>query len=166
MNKVIENIKSNMSYFINKDDNFNTCVDKIIQKLKENGIVINNKGYEILDFKENFSKVSFKFSLGDNVLERIFIISNQDFLQQLLKHRRKAVELFIAETFGLKLSITQKDNINILTESQLSYLKDKSVKFQSLISRELEKYNVHKIEELSKSQASNIITLIQERRAK
>ena len=164
LNKVIENIKSNMSYFINKDDNFNTCVDKIIQKLKENGIVISNKGYEILDFKENFSKVSFKFSLGDNVLERIFIISNQDFLQQLLKYRRKAVELFIAETFGLKLSITPKDNI--LTESQLSYLKDKSVKFQSLISRELEKYNVCKIEELSKSQASNIITLIQERRAK
>ena len=74
------------------------------------------------------------------------------------------MELFIAETFGLKLSITPKDNI--LTESQLSYLKDKSVKFQSLISRELEKYNVCKIEELSKSQASNIITLIQERRAK
>lgn len=164
MNKVIENIKSNMSYFINKDDNFNTCVDKIIQKLKENGIVISNKGYEILDFKENFSKVSFKFSLGDNVLERIFIISNQDFLQQLLKYRRKAVELFIAETFGLKLSIAPKDNA--LTESQLSYLKDKSTKFQSLISRELEKYNINKIEELTKSQASNIITLIQERRAK
>lgn len=164
MNKIIENIKNNMNYFINSDDNFNTCIEKIIQKLKENRIVIVDKGYEILEFKENFSKVSFKISLGEEVIERVFVLSNQDFLHQVLIYKRKVIELFIAETFGLKFDNFSKDNL--LTNSQLSYLKDKSLKYQVLISRELEKYNVNKIEELTKSQASNIITLIQERRTR
>lgn len=60
MNKIIENIKENMPYFINEEDSFEIIIGKILSKLKDNGINLEVNDYEVVDFKENFSKVNFK----------------------------------------------------------------------------------------------------------
>ena len=75
--EILTNVKNNMTYFIPSDDTFDIVIDKIIQKLGENGVTIKNKGYEIIDFKENFSKVAFKIKIQtteENIEENIIIL--------------------------------------------------------------------------------------------
>ena len=60
---IIENVKDNIKYFINSDDTFEVVIEKIVKKLADNEVYIKNKGYEILDFKDNYSKVAFKIKV-------------------------------------------------------------------------------------------------------
>lgn len=70
------NIKLNLNYIINADDNFKVIISKIIQKLKDNDVVIKNKGYEILDFKETFLNITTANAISLKKLEDIYGIHN------------------------------------------------------------------------------------------
>ena len=91
--EVQNNVKENLKYFINGDDDFETIINKILEKLKDNGVSIKNSGYEILEFKENFSKVSFKisvFSQLENLDEEvILIVSNANFINSVINNYKK-----------------------------------------------------------------------------
>lgn len=94
---ILTNVKSNITYFVNNDDTFDIVIDKIIQKLNENGVTIKNNGYEILDFKEQFSKVLFKIKIStmtEEVEENIVILMpNNEFISSVIKNYKKAVIL-------------------------------------------------------------------------
>ncbi len=42
--EVQNNVKENLKYFINGDDDFETIINKILEKLKDNGVSIKNSG--------------------------------------------------------------------------------------------------------------------------
>lgn len=165
------NIKENLNYIINAEDNFKTIVNKIIQKLKESGITIKTNNYEILDFKENYSKVSFKIivSYKEEIVEEniVLIIPNSNFLGTITVNYRKVIELYMMKTFDLNFEETSMSNSNDekITKNQILYLKDKMEDrgIEKLVIELLEDYGVNKIEELSKKNASRILDKIQNR---
>lgn len=164
-------IKENLNYIINAEDNFKTIVNKIIQKLKESGITIKTNNYEILDFKENYSKVSFKIvvSCKEEIIEEdiVLIIPNSNFLGTIAVNYRKVIELYMMKTFDLNFEETSMSNSNDekITKNQILYLKDKMEDrgIEKLVIELLEDYGVNKIEELSKKNASRILDKIQNR---
>ena len=165
------NIKENLNYIINTEDSFKTIVNKIIQKLKESGITIKTNNYEILDFKENYSKVSFKIVVcyKEEIVEEniILIMPNSNFIGSIAVNYRKVIELYMINTFDLNFEETSISNSNNekITKNQILYLKDKMEDrgIEKLVIELLEDYGVNKIEELSKKNASRILDKIQNR---
>lgn len=168
---ILNSIKENLNYIVNTDDNFKTTVNKIIQKLKDSGITIKTNNYEILDFKENYSKVSFKIvvSCKEEIVEEniVLIIPNSDFIGSIAANYRKVMELYMINTFDLIFEETSISNSNDekITKNQILYLKDKMEDrgTEKLVIELLEDYGVNKIEELSKKNASRILDKIQNR---
>lgn len=168
---ILNSIKENLNYIVNTDDNFKTTVNKIIQKLKDSGITIKTNNYEILDFKENYSKVSFKIvvSCKEEIVEEniVLIIPNSNFLGTIAVNCRKVIELYMIKTFDLNFEETTISNSNDekITKNQILYLKDKMEDrgIEKLVIELLEDYGVNKIEELSKKNASRILDKIQNR---
>lgn len=168
---ILNSIKENLNYIINIDDNFKTTVNKIIQKLKDSGVIIKVSNYEILDFKENYSKVSFKIiiSYKEETIEEniVLVISNSNFIESIAANYRKVMELYMINTFDLsfeEISISNSSDEKI-TKNQILYLKDKMEdrSIEKLVMELLEDYGVNKIEELSKKNASRILDEIQSR---
>lgn len=165
------NIKLNLNYIINADDNFKVIISKIIQKLKDNDVVIKNKGYEILDFKETFSKVSFKIIIShkEEIIEEniVLIISNSNFLNSIASSYKRVIELYLINVFELSFEESSSFNSNDekITKNQISYLKDKMEdrNVEKLVIELLEDCGASKIEELSKKNTSRILDKIQNR---
>lgn len=173
--EILTNVKNNMTYFINADDTFEVVIDKIIQKLKENGVTIKNKGYEIIDFKENFSKVSFKIKVEtttESIEENIIILmQNNDFISSVVKNYKRAVVLYLINSLELRVdkfaqavSVTDEG----ITRNQTAFLRDKmeDEENEKLVKSELKKYGVSSINDLTKKQASAILDIIQPRSKK
>ncbi len=163
MNKIIENIKENMPYFINEEDSFEIIIGKILSKLKDNGINLEVNDYEVVDFKENFSKVNFKILIQhlEEKKEEIItlIVTNNDFCEQVIKLFKRSIEIYLIKTFKIdKTPINEKESI---TDKQKSFLEDKMKYNSQIIEKELDKMQVSSIKELSKAQASQIITSLQ-----
>lgn len=172
--EILANVKGNMTYFINSDDTFDVVIDKIIQKLGENGVVIKNKGYDIIEFKENFSKVAFKLkiqTIEENIEESIIILmQNNDFISSVIKNYKKTVILYLVNALELNIdkyaqALPADEEI---TRNQMAFLRDKmeSREVEDLVENELKKYGVSTIAELSKKQASAILDIIQPRQKK
>ena len=172
--EILTNIKSNITYFVNNDDTFDIVIDKIIQKLNENGVTIKNNGYEILDFKEQFSKVLFKIKIStmtEEVEENIVILMpNNEFISSVIKNYKKAVILYLVNALELNIdkyaqALPADEGI---TRNQMAFLRDKmeSREVEDLVENELKKYGVSTITELSKKQASAILDIIQPRQKK
>ena len=172
--EILTNVKNNMTYFINSDDTFDVVIDKIIQKLGENGVTIKNKGYEIIDFKENFSKVAFKIKIQtteENIEENIIILmQNNDFISSVVKNYKKAVILYLINSLELRVDkfaqpVRADEGI---TRNQTAFLRDKmeDEEVESLVRTELKKYKVSSINDLTKKQASAILDIIQPRSKK
>ncbi len=172
--EILTNVKNNMTYFINSDDTFDVVIDKIIQKLGENGVTIKNKGYEIIDFKENFSKVAFKIKIQtteENIEENIIILmQNNDFISSVVKNYKKAVVLYLINSLELRVDkfaqpVPADEGI---TRNQTAFLRDKmeDEEVESLVRTELKKYKVSSINDLTKKQASAILDIIQPRSKK
>lgn len=163
MNKIIENIKENMPYFINEEDSFEIIIGKILSKLKDNGINLEVNDYEVVDFKESFSKVNFKILIQhlEEKKEEIItlIVINNDFYEQVIKLFKRSIEIYLIKTFKIdKTPINEKESI---TDKQKSFLEDKMKYNSQIIEKELDKMQVSSIKELSKAQASQIITSLQ-----
>ena len=172
--EILTNVKSNITYFVNNDDTFDIVIDKIIQKLNENGVTIKNNGYEILDFKEQFSKVLFKIKIStmtEEVEENIVILMpNNEFISSVIKNYKKAVILYLVNALELNIdkyaqALPADEGI---TRNQMAFLRDKmeSREVEDLVENELKKYGVSAITELSKKQASAILDIIQPRQKK
>ena len=167
MEEIFKNIKSNLKYITNPDDTFELIISKIIDKLKDTGVVITNAGYEIFDFKENFSKVMFKINITygtENKIENIFlIISNNEFSNELFKNYRKVIEIYLVNSIELdtyKYSVSAEEKI---TRKQLEYLNDKmeNREIENVVKKSLSELGVESIEKLTKKQASAILDKIQ-----
>ncbi|MCF2625260.1 hypothetical protein I6E17_03575 [Fusobacterium perfoetens] len=165
--EIFKNIKSNLKYITNPDNTFELIISKIIDKLKDTGVVITNAGYEISDFKENFSKVMFKINVTygtESKIENIFlIISNNEFNNELLKNYRKVIEIYLVNSLELdtyKYSVSAEEKI---TRKQLEYLNDqmKSRDVENIVKKALADFGIDGIEKLTKKNASAILDKIQ-----
>lgn len=173
--EVQNNVKENLKYFINGDDDFETIINKILEKLKDNGVSIKNSGYEILEFKENFSKVSFKisvFSQLENLDEEvILIVSNANFINSVINNYKKSIELYLINTLDLPLNkFIESSSDERITRNQLSYLRDKmqNREIRDMVENYLEDNKIESLEKLSKKTASLLLDKIQnkEKRSK
>ena len=163
MEKIFKNIKENIPYFINEEDSFEIIINKIVKKLKENNVTLEVGDYEILEFGENFSKVNFKIKIQnlENIKEENIdlILPNNSFYDCLVKSFKRVTELYIIKTFKIEKSPnTEKEGI---TDKQRSFIEDKMKYNSQAIEKELDKMQVSSIKELTKAQASQIITFIQ-----
>lgn len=164
-------IKENLNYIINTEDSFKIVINKIIQKLKDSGIIIKTNNYEILEFKENYSKVSFKIiiSCKEETIEEniVLVIPNSNFIGSIASSYKKVIELYMINAFDLSFEETSISSLNDekITKNQILYLKDKMEdrSIEKLVIELLEDYGVNKIEELSKKNASRILDKIQNR---
>mgnify|MGYP003370218595 CR=1 FL=1 len=166
--EVQNNVKENLKYFINGDDDFETIINKILEKLKDNGVSIKNSGYEILEFKENFSKVSFKisvFSQLENLDEEvILIVSNANFINSVINNYKKSIELYLINTLDLPLNkFIESSSDERITRNQLSYLRDKmqNREIRDMVENYLEDNKIESLEKLSKKTASLLLDKIQ-----
>ena len=166
--EVQNNVKENLKYFINGDDDFKTIINKILEKLKDNGVSIKNSGYEILEFKENFSKVSFKisvFSQLENLDEEvILIVSNANFINSVINNYKKSIELYLINTLDLPLNkFIESSSDERITRNQLSYLRDKmqNREIRDMVENYLEDNKIESLEKLSKKTASLLLDKIQ-----
>lgn len=166
--EVQNNVKENLKYFINGDDDFETIINKILEKLKNNGVSIKNSGYEILEFKENFSKVSFKisvFSQLENLDEEvILIVSNANFINSVINNYKKSIELYLINTLDLPLNkFIESSSDERITRNQLSYLRDKmqNREIRDMVENYLEDNKIESLEKLSKKTASLLLDKIQ-----
>lgn len=166
--EVQNNVKENLKYFINGDDDFETIINKILEKLKDNGVSIKNSGYEILEFKENFSKVSFKisvFSQLENLDEEvILIVSNANFINSVINNYKKSIELYLINTLDLPLNkFIESSSDERITRNQLSYLRDKmqNREIRGMVENYLEDNKIESLEKLSKKTASLLLDKIQ-----
>lgn len=166
--EVQNNVKENLKYFINGDDDFETIINKILEKLKDNGVSIKNSGYEILEFKENFSKVSFKisvFSQLENLDEEvILIVSNANFINSVINNYKKSIELYLINTLDLPLNkFIESSSDERITRNQFSYLRDKmqNRETRDMVENYLEDNKIESLEKLSKKTASLLLDKIQ-----
>lgn len=166
--EVQNNVKENLKYFINGDDDFETIINKILEKLKDNGVSIKNSGYEILEFKENFSKVSFKisvFSQLENLDEEvILIVSNANFINSVINNYKKSIELYLINILDLPLNkFIESSSDERITRNQLSYLRDKmqNREIRDMVENYLEDNKIESLEKLSKKTASLLLDKIQ-----
>lgn len=166
--EVQNNVKENLKYFINGDDDFETIINKILEKLKDNGVSIKNSGYEILEFKENFSKISFKisvFSQLENLDEEvILIVSNANFINSVINNYKKSIELYLINTLDLPLNkFIESSSDERITRNQLSYLRDKmqNREIRDMVENYLEDNKIESLEKLSKKTASLLLDKIQ-----
>ena len=166
--EVQNNVKENLKYFINGDDDFETIINKILEKLKDNGVSIKNSGYEILEFKENFSKVSFKisvFSQLENLDEEvILIVSNANFINSVINNYKKSIELYLINTLDLPLNkFIESSSDERITRNQLSYLRDKmqNREIRDMVENYFEDNKIESLEKLSKKTASLLLDKIQ-----
>ena len=166
--EVQNNVKENLKYFINGDDDFETIINKVLEKLKDNGVSIKNSGYEILEFKENFSKVSFKisvFSQLENLDEEvILIVSNANFINSVINNYKKSIELYLINTLDLPLNkFIESSSDERITRNQLSYLRDKmqNREIRDMVENYLEDNKIESLEKLSKKTASLLLDKIQ-----
>lgn len=174
--EIQENVKENIKYFINADDSFETIISKIIEKLKDNGVFVKNSGYEILDFKENFSKISFKIAVSCQSQcideEVVLIINNTNFINSIIVNYKKAIELYLINALELPLDKFNLNSFNDenITRNQLSYLRDKMKNrdIRDMVEAYLDDNKIESIDKLSKKEASNLLDKIQgkERRNK
>lgn len=173
--EVQNNVKENLKYFINGDDDFETIINKILEKLRDNGVNIKNSGYEILEFKENFSKVSFKisvFSQLENLDEEvILVINNANFINSIIANYKKSIELYLINTLDLPLNkFIESSSDERITRNQLSYLRDKMQNrdIRDMVENYLEDNKIESLEKLSKKTASLLLDKIQskEKRSK
>ncbi len=169
--EVQNNVKENLKYFINGDDDFETIINKILEKLKDNGVSIKNSGYEILEFKENFSKVSFKisvFSQLENLDEEvILIVSNANFINSVINNYKKSIELYLINTLDLPLNkFIESSSDERITRNQLSYLRDKmqNREIRDMVENYLEDNKIESLEKLSKKTASLLLDKIQSKK--
>lgn len=167
-------IQQNLKYIINSEDDVDIIYKKILEKLKEDKITVISS-YEILEFKEHFSKVcivvSFKTTNEEEQRKLELIIKNENFINEIIKIQSICKMRYVFETFNLNLEITEKSNKDVsedgITLKQVSYLKDKmneSHGNKNLIIELLEELKVEKIEKLSRKQASFILDKIQRKR--
>lgn len=175
INEVLARIKENIKYFINDEDNFEIIVNKTIQKLKDNGVLIKNTGYEILDFKESFSKISFKVAVShpdESITEDIIlVVSNSNFVNNIIGSYKKAVELYLINALDLPLDkfiLASAINDETITRKQLSFIMDKmqSRDMRVLVEEYLEENRFDNLEKLSKKSASLLIDKIQSKERK
>ena len=165
--EIFKNIKSNLKYITNSDDTFELIISKIIDKLKDTGVVITNAGYEISDFKENFSKVMFKINViygTESKIENIFlIISNNEFSNELFKNYRKVIEIYLVNSIELDTSRCLINAEEKITRKQLEYLNDqmKSRDVENIVKKALADFGIDGIEKLTKKNASAILDKIQ-----
>ena len=168
---IIENVKDNIKYFINSDDTFEVVIEKIIKKLADNEVYIKNKGYEILDFKDNYSKVAFKTKVHHREEEKeeetILIIANDAFLSNVVKMYKKSIMLFLVNMLELNIedfkSSSISSNDEAITKNQVAFLKDrmKDPDVCDYVNSRLKEFGAKTISELSKKQASSILDYIQ-----
>lgn len=166
--EIQNNVKENLKYFINGDDDFETIIKKILEKLKDNGVNIKNSGYEILEFKETFSKVSFKISvsLQSETIEEevILIISNANFINSIISNYKKSIELYLINNLELPLDkYIESSSDERITKNQLSYLRDKmqNRETRDMVENYLEDNKIESLEKLSKKTASLLLDKIQ-----
>lgn len=166
--EIQNNIKENLKYFINGDDDFETIINKTLEKLRDNGVNIKNSGYEILEFKENFSKVSFKISVSfqSEVIEEeiILIINNVNFINSIVNNYKKSIELYLINTLDLPLNkFIESSSDERVTRNQLSFLRDKMQNrdVRDMVENYLEDNKIDCLEKLSKKTASLLLDKIQ-----
>lgn len=170
----IISIQQNLKYIINSEDDVDIIYKKILEKLKEDKIIVISS-YEILEFKEQFSKVcivvSFKTTDEEEQKKLELIIKNENFINEITKIQSICKMRHIFETFNLNLEIAEKSNKESsedgITPKQISYIKDKmneSHGNKNLINELLQEIKVEKIEKLSRKQASFILDKIQRKR--
>lgn len=168
---IIENVKDNIKYFINSDDTFEVVIEKIIKKLADNEVYIKNKGYEILDFKDNYSKVAFKIKVHHREEEKeeetILIIANDAFLSNVVKMYKKSIILFLVNELELNIEEFKTSSVASsdegITRNQVAFLRDKmeDEEVREYVNDRLKDFGVKSINDLTKKQASSILDFIQ-----
>lgn len=173
---VFENIRNNIKYIVNSDDTFDVVIEKIIKKLIDNDVYIKNKGYEILEFKDIYSKVAFKIRLRhkeeEKEVETILIVANDAFVNNVIKLYRKSIILFLANELELNIEEFKSSSIisndEGITKNQIAFLRDKmeEKEVREYVNSRLKDFGVKSINDLSKKQASNILDFIQPKQKK
>lgn len=173
---IIENVKDNIKYFINSDDTFEVVIEKIIKKLADNEVYIKNKGYEILDFKDNYSKVAFKIRLHHKEEEKeeetILIVANDAFVTNVVKLYKKSIILFLVNELELNIEEFKTSSVASsdegITRNQVAFLRDKmeDEEVREYVNDRLKDFGVKSINDLTKKQASSILDFIQPKQKK
>lgn len=173
---ILENVKGNIKYIINSDDTFDVVIEKIIKKLADNEVYIKNKGYEILDFKDNYSKVAFKIRLHHKEEEKeeetILIVANDAFVTNVVKLYKKSIILFLVNELELNIEEFKTSSVASsdegITRNQVAFLRDKmeDEEVREYVNDRLKDFGVKSINDLTKKQASSILDFIQPKQKK
>lgn len=172
----IKGILDNLKYIVSDEDSIDDKYLKIIDKLKDDDVNILTD-YSICEFKDNFSKVLIKLKLVKNDEEISFdseiIIKNENFLFEIQEAVSFVEKKTILKLFNITYVVLKNIDVNKfnttkeqrITEKQLYYLRDKmnDKRFEKIIENSLEEFEVFKIEELTRKQASSILDKIQKR---